>query len=527
VSESPDQVIESRKAQWRGHTQAALALRLAIFVVPLTMAAFLGLEASRSISGTTVGSHLLLRVLLTAVVSVAAFLLAERLARRFLPLAALLRLNLVFPDRAPSRFSVALRSTSLRQLQQWIGQAPATDSAAVVAEKVVTLAAALNTHDRRTRGHCERTRALADLIVEELHLSPAEANQVRWGAFLHDIGKLVVPAEILNKPGQPTNREWEVLRSHPEAGARLVEPLRPFLHSGVDAVGCHHENFDGSGYPHGLAGQALPLAARIVSVADAFEVMTAVRAYKRPLSLQAARAELARRSGSQFDPLVVRAFLHISLGRVHWATGMAAWVAELPFLSVVPRVAAQLSTAAAGGAIAPAALPALSAASLGALAVIGHVHGPSPSPPSSRAAPSAPAVTRAPVPTPMSTGGTPPTASPAGPAPTGAIVSAPGAVTGTVAAPVHDVTASVAPLERAMAQARTDRLPSSATGPVSSGRRVVEAPATAPTPGSITTPAPATAAMTATVARTASGLSGLLPSDDPGADPLTPTPSNP
>ena len=237
---------------------------------------------------------------------------------------------------------MALRSTSVRKLERFVHEAKTTDDAVVLAEKVVTLASALNTHDRRTRGHCERTRALADLIVEELHLTPVEANQVRWGAFLHDIGKLVVPVEILNKPGKPTPSEWEVLRSHPEAGARLVEPLRTFLSSGVDAVGSHHENFDGSGYPEGRAGEDLPLAARIVSVADAFEVMTAVRAYKRPLSLQSAREELARRSGTQFDPSVVRAFLNVSRGRVHWTLGMAAWLAELPFLTVLPRALVQL-----------------------------------------------------------------------------------------------------------------------------------------------------------------------------------------
>jgi hypothetical protein len=362
--------------RWRGHRTAAVVLRVVVFLCPVSVAGFLGLLVSRSIPGTTVGADIT-RVVITAVVCVAAFIVVERLARRFLPLAALLRLNLVFPDRAPSRFSVALRSTSVRKLEQWVHEARASDNAAVLAEKVVTLASALNTHDRRTRGHCERTRALADLIIEELHLSPAEANQVRWGAFLHDIGKLVVPPEILNKPGKPSTREWEILKSHPEAGARLVEPLRPFLGPGVDAVGSHHENYDGSGYPCGLSGEQLPLAARIVSVADAFEVMTAVRAYKRPMPLQAARAELARRSGTQFDPQVVRAFLNVSLGRVHWTLGLAAWVAEMPFLTVLPRLTAQMSaTVGAGASASPIALPTVAAASLGAMAVIGHVGAP-------------------------------------------------------------------------------------------------------------------------------------------------------
>jgi hypothetical protein len=356
-----------------------MVVRVVVFLCPVSLAFVVGLLVSRSLAGNSWDS-VAIRLVLAASGSMLAFALVERVARRLLPLAFLLRLNLVFPDRAPSRFSVALRCTSLRRLRQWAREAPKVDEAAVLAEKVVTLASALNSHDRRTRGHCERTRALADLVIDELNLSPTEANEVRWGAFLHDIGKLVVPAAILNKPGKPTEREWKVLKGHPEAGARLVEPLRGFLSSGVDAVASHHENYDGTGYPAGLCGEQLPRAARIVAVADSFEVMTAVRAYKRPMTMQAAMEELARRSGTQFDPHIVRAFLNVSLGRLHWAVGMAAWVAELPFLTVIPRAAAQLS-ATAGGSIAPAALPSIAAASLGAMAVVGHVDVPATSPP--------------------------------------------------------------------------------------------------------------------------------------------------
>ncbi|MGH9017579.1 MAG: HD-GYP domain-containing protein [Acidimicrobiales bacterium] len=421
----------------------ATLLRVVLVLCPVSVAAGIGVLVSRSIPTTSVAT-LVLRVVATAAVSVLAFLVVERLAHRFLPLAALLRLNLVFPDRAPSRFSVALRSSSVRKLQQWAKQARPDDGAAVVAEKVVTLAAALNTHDRRTRGHCERTRALSDLIVEELHLSPTEANGVRWGSFLHDIGKLVVPAEILNKPGKPSEREWEILRSHPAAGARLVEPLRPFLGPGVDAVGSHHESFDGSGYPAGLHGDELPLAARIVAVADAFEVMTAVRAYKRPMSLQAARAELARRSGTQFDPTMVRALLNVSLGRLRWSLGIAAWMAELPLLTVLPRAAAQAGATVGSGALAPVSLPGVAAASLGAMAVIGHVH----APPTTSAATAARASTAprdvasrpSTVPgswsPPAVTGGSSPGVTPTGPggspaAPTGVVGSVTKVVTGS------------------------------------------------------------------------------------------------
>jgi hypothetical protein len=309
---------------------------------------------------------------LGAVASIVAFAVVERLARRFLPLAALLRLSLVFPDCAPSRFSVAMRATSVKKLQRWAEEAHGDDEIPALAEKVVTLASALNAHDRRTRGHSERSRAMADLIAEELQLSPAEANEVRWGAFLHDIGKLLVPAEILNKPGAPTPREWVILQGHPAEGARLVEPLRPFLGSGVDAVGAHHEHFDGSGYPHRLVGEEISLVARIVAVADSFEVMTAVRSYKRPMTAQAARAELVRQSGTQFDPRIVRAFLNVPLGRLHWALGLVAWVTEIPFLTVIPRAAAQVSAVTGGGTVlSTSALSSIATVSLGAMAVAG------------------------------------------------------------------------------------------------------------------------------------------------------------
>jgi hypothetical protein len=366
-----DQATRASGGQWCRRPVASAVVRGTLLAFPLAVAVVAGVIAGSSISGNSVGS-IVMRMALGAGASIVGFVIVERLARRFLPLAALLRLSLVFPDVAPSRFSVALRSTSVRKLQQWAHEAQGNDEIPALAEKVVTLASALNSHDRRTRGHSERSRAMADLIAEELHLSPTEANEVRWGAFLHDIGKLLVPAEILNKPGAPTAREWTILKGHPAEGARLVEPLRPFLGNGVDAVGAHHENYDGSGYPHHLAGEQIPLVARIVAVADSFEVMTAVRSYKRPMSAQAARAELVRNSGTQFDPRVVRAFVNVPLGRLHWALGVVAWVTEIPFLTVIPRAAAQVSAVTGSGTVlSTSALSSIATASLGAMVAAG------------------------------------------------------------------------------------------------------------------------------------------------------------
>lgn len=275
--------------------------------------------------------------------STVVLVVTERLCRRILPLAALLKLPMVFPGPAPARMVVAARAGSTRRLQERLDHARAhgvSDEPTVAAAQILSLVGALHAHDRRTRGHAERVRTLTELLADEMRLDPDSRDKLRWASLLHDIGKLEVSKRILNKPGALKPKEWAAIHRHPLDGARLAAPLAPWLGPWSRAIAEHHERVDGTGYPRGLKGDQISEAARIVAVADAFEVMTAARAYKRPMSAALACEELTRHAGSQFDERVVRAFLNVSFTRLRWLTGPVAWVAQLPILGWLPRVLA-------------------------------------------------------------------------------------------------------------------------------------------------------------------------------------------
>lgn len=266
------------------------------------------------------------------IVSLVVSLGAERVTRRALPLATLLNMTLVFPDQAPSRFGTALKASTVGRLKERanvIGAHGLGSDNSAAATRAVELISLLSEHDRMTRGHTERVRAYSDLIAEEMGVPQADRDRLAWGAMLHDIGKLTVPPEILNKGGRPSDEEWQVLQGHPGASAELLKPLEGWLGEWGLAAAQHHERWDGTGYPARIGGTDISLAGRITAVADAYDVITSRRSYKQPMSPEAAKEELIRCAGTQFDPDVVRAFLSVSLGR-RWVTGPLAWLLELP-----------------------------------------------------------------------------------------------------------------------------------------------------------------------------------------------------
>jgi putative nucleotidyltransferase with HDIG domain len=176
------------------------------------------------------------------------------------------------------------------------------------------LVTALDFRDNETQGHSYRVVEYAMRVADVLRLDETELTWVRWGAILHDVGKIGIPDAILLKPGKLTEDEWTVMKRHPEMGYRMLQHIE-FLEPALDVVLCHQERWDGTGYPRGLAGEAIPLGARIFAVVDTFDAMTSDRPYRKALTIDAARNEIRSFGGTQFDPSIATAFLSIDADR--------------------------------------------------------------------------------------------------------------------------------------------------------------------------------------------------------------------
>ncbi len=174
---------------------------------------------------------------------------------------------------------------------------------------IVLMAKAIDAKDSYTGNHSVRVRDYALMLAKELDLSSNEIREIRFGATLHDIGKISIKEEVLNKPGRLTNDEFDLIKMHPQVGYDIVEEL-PGMNLAKQVILHHHERYDGNGYPYGLKGNEIPLLARIVTIADSFDAMTSERPYRHGhLSKREAFEELRKHAGTQFDPDLVEIFI--------------------------------------------------------------------------------------------------------------------------------------------------------------------------------------------------------------------------
>ncbi len=332
--------------RWRARRVTAGVVRLLILLVPIAAGFAVGAAVSLSLPEPATVYEVTVWWIAVVAAATVTSTAVDRVARSFLPLTVLLRMTMLFPDAAPPRFRTARKAGNVTELRRRIlaaGDGGAATDLAEMAELVLALSTALSNHDRKTRGHSERTRAYTDMLAEEMGIPEGDRDRLRWAALLHDVGKLEVPTEILNKDSSLDPEEWELIKQHPLNGMRLVAPLVPWLGEWAQTIEHHHERYDGSGYPHGLAGEQICLGARIVTVADAFDVMTSGRSYQASMSPAAARREIADLAGVQFDPDAARALMTVSLGRLRWSAGPLAALAQIPIFRGLPQVGRDLA----------------------------------------------------------------------------------------------------------------------------------------------------------------------------------------
>lgn len=171
---------------------------------------------------------------------------------------------------------------------------------------LILLANAIELRDQATRDHVGRVMDYATAIGRKIGLNNSQLEALQYGSILHDIGKIDIPESILKKPASLSDREWDEMKRHPLIGAELIENI-PFLVQAIPVIRHHHERWDGLGYPDGLAGEEIPIEARIVAVADALDAMTTVRIYHGARTPEQAHEEILRCSGNRYDPQVVEA----------------------------------------------------------------------------------------------------------------------------------------------------------------------------------------------------------------------------
>lgn len=170
---------------------------------------------------------------------------------------------------------------------------------------------AMDLRDRGAAGHAQRATLMTLRLARELNIDDEHLVHIRQGALLHDIGKIVIPDAILLKPDKLTEQEWQVMRQHPTFGYELLSPIE-FLRPTLDIVYCHHEHWDGTGYPRGLKGEEIPLSARLFSVVNVWDSLMTDQFYRRGWQKNAVIVYIREQAGKQFDPYIVKTFLAIT-----------------------------------------------------------------------------------------------------------------------------------------------------------------------------------------------------------------------
>jgi len=204
--------------------------------------------------------------------------------------------------------SAANHAGGTTEISESSGQASFEPLPAIVMDTLTSLALAVDAKDQFTQGHSHKVSSYAVLLAEAIGLDGPEIEAIRLGGMLHDVGKVGIVESILNKSGPLNSEEWEEMKRHVEYGSKLLEPLRG-IQNIREMVAHHHEFFDGSGYPDGLAGERIPLGARIIAIADAYDTITSERTYKKARTPQEAFLELERCGSGQFDPELLRIFI--------------------------------------------------------------------------------------------------------------------------------------------------------------------------------------------------------------------------
>jgi putative nucleotidyltransferase with HDIG domain len=200
--------------------------------------------------------------------------------------------------------------TELKQIQLNLRQAN-DQLRATLAGSLLGMGLALEARDLETSGHTRRVATLSVHMAQGLSLQPEKIEELQHGAYLHDIGKLTIPDAVLTKPGSLDAEEWRLMKTHATAGYEIASQMPTLARSALLVIRHHHERWDGSGYPDGLAGEGIPLLARIFAVCDVYDALTNKRPYKPAWTHEQAVAELVTQAGHQFDPRLVATFVNL------------------------------------------------------------------------------------------------------------------------------------------------------------------------------------------------------------------------